>query len=421
MTIFHGPMSYHIDGHKELTEHGDILKIETDVIEMSMLVGNHKASCCVKVGDHVRIGDILGKRDDHFYVPILSPCSGEVISIKEKISSANTMVECVCIANDHKEEKKEIRKITTECDPEDIISYIKEIGLVGQGGAGFPAYIKYNTDACETLIINAVECEPYITADIANIEKNKELFELGVRLLFKASKAKQCIIGIKQTHSQLIEELKGMFEEPIRVMPLKDVYPMGWERTLVYEVLHRRYNKLPIEVGAIVSNATSAVTLGYAAKNGYIADSRIITVSGECIKEPHNVECKLGTPIKLLLDACGGIEKEDVNLTLGGPMMGKTVESDEVSVTMVTNAVTVYENKNREALECLKCCSCIDHCPSSLKPMVVRKMVLNKKVDKLKGFQVSDCVECGLCSYMCPSKIALTDIMREAKRLVSGG
>lgn len=421
MSLLNGPMSFHINGHKNLTENSEILKITSDVVEISMLVGTHKANCCVKKGDKVKIGDILGKRDDHFYVPIFSSVSGEVIDVKEKTASNNAQVECVYIKNDFKDAKKEIGKVSTDNTPEEIIALMKEIGLLGQGGAGFPSYIKYQTNDCQTLIINAVECEPYITADIANVENNKELFKLGVELMFKASKAKQCVIAIKETHKELIEELKGMFNEPICVKAMKDVYPMGWERTLVYEVLHKRYDKLPIEVNAIVSNASSAITLAYAASNGYVCDKRIVTVAGECVKEPHNVECKFGTPVKQLLEVCGGVDEEEVNLVLGGPMMGKCIESDEVSITSINNAVTLYKNKEYESLECLKCCSCAEHCPSSLKPMFVRHLIKTNKIEMLKKQDVLDCVECGLCSYMCPSKINLTDFMREAKQLVKGG
>lgn len=417
-----GPMHLHINGHKDLTEKKDLICIDSDIVEVSMNVGSHTAECKVKKGDKVKIGDLLGLRDDRFYVPIYSSCSGEVVEIKKKLATNHQEADCVVIKNDHKDDKKDIGKIDLNSTKEEIIDFMKKIGLLGQGGAGFPSYLKYQTDKCETLIINAVECEPYITSDITNIEENIELFKLGVELMLKASNAKKCCIGIKKTHGEMIAKLNGLFDsKDIEVKALNDVYPMGWERTLVYEVLKKRYDKLPIEVGAIVSNASSAIALAYAATNGYPSYQKIVTVSGDNISNPANIRCRIGTPVKELIEACGGVKNPNSNLVLGGPMMGNSVESDEISITSIVNAVSLFEDSEYEEIACLNCGACLRNCPSSLQPAIVNKALEKGNVEMLKKLEVMDCVECGLCSYTCPSRIHLTEKMRQAKALVRGG
>ena len=415
-----GSMNCHIDGHKELTENNEIIKLDENEVAICLATGSHRGEPEVKVGDYVKIGDVLGKRNDHFYVPFFSSVSGTVKAIEERPSARMQMVPHVIIENDHKDEKVSIKTVNLESPGSEIIDFMKEIGLLGQGGAGFPSYIKYNTDKCETLLINAVECEPYITADVRNIEENKDLFELGVKLMFKASNANKAYVAIKETHPELIKELKEIFNEgDIEVRVVKDVYPMGWERTLVYEVLKKRYDKLPIEVGAIVSNATSAISLGYAAKNGHPAYERIVTVSGDNIVDPHNVIARIGTPVKKLIEVCGGLKDEDATLVLGGPMMGASVDNDEVSLTSINNAIDVFKANDLSEYECLKCGSCIEHCPSSLQPALIARVAEKNNLDRLEKLHVNDCIECGLCAFVCPSKIPVTQKVAQAKALLA--
>ena len=415
-----GSMNYHIDGHKELTETNEIIKIDVDEVAVCLATGSHKGEVEVKVGDYVKIGDLLGKRNDHFYVPFFSPVSGTVKAIEDRPSARMQMTPHVIIENDHKDEKVVLNTVSLESDGQAIIDFMKEIGLLGQGGAGFPTYIKYNTDKCETLLINAVECEPYITADVRNIEENKDLFELGVRLMFKASNAKKAYVCIKETHPELIKELKEVFNnEDIEVKVVRDVYPMGWERTLVYEVLKKRYDKLPIEVGAIVSNATSAITLAYAAKNSHPAYERIVTVSGDNINDPHNVLVRIGTPIKTLIEKCGGLKDENSLLVLGGPMMGASVDSDEISITPINNAIDIFKADELVEYECLKCGSCIDHCSSSLQPALINRVAEKNNLARLEKLNVMDCIECGLCSFVCPSKIPVSQKVAQAKAMLA--
>ena len=419
MTFLIGPMQHHIAGHKDLTENKDILKVDSDEVAISLTIGSHTATPVVQVGDHVKIGQLIGKREDKFYVPVFSSVSGEVVGIEKRMSARLAPAEHIIIKNDHQDEKVNFRDINFDATKEDLINYMKEIGLLGQGGAGFPSYLKYSTDKCETLIINAVECEPYITADICNIERNLEDFKDGVKVLFRISNAKKCYIGIKQTHANTIAKLNKLFEgeSGIEVKPLKDVYPMGWERTLTYSVLGKRYDKLPIEVGAIVTNATTAITLAQTIKTKTYVYERYVTVAGEHLRDPHNVLCRIGTPIKELFEACGGIEVSPAIILMGGPMMGTSVTKDEVTITPINNAVLVFDYKEEEKWACLRCGRCVEHCPSSLEPVSISEAYQYTDVDRLATLHVMDCVECGMCTYICPSKIDVTENVRRAKKL----
>ena len=414
-----GPMKHHIEGYKELTETNEIAKVHCDEVAIPLSVGSHVCKPMVQIGDHVKIGQIVGLRDDRFYVPVFSSVSGDVVAIEKRMSARLLPADHVIIKNDHRDDKVLFSEITLDSKREDIINYMKEIGLLGQGGAGFPAYLKYATDKCETLIINAVECEPYITADVRYIEENLEDFKDGVKTMFKASAARNCVIGIKNTHKELIQKLIELFkgEENIEVRSLKDVYPMGWERTLTFEILKKRYDKLPIEVGAIVSNATSAITLAKSIKTRTYVYERIVTVSGDNIKKPQNVICRMGTTVSELFEKCGGIINGPAIILMGGPMMGTSVTKDEVAITPINNAVLAFEDKNVKSYPCLRCGRCVEHCPSSLEPVSIVEAYKFTDIDRLGLLHVNDCVECGMCTYICPSKIDVTENIRRAKKL----
>ena len=419
MTFLIGPMQHHIAGRKEFTENKEILKVDSDEIAISLTIGSHVASPLVKVGDHVKIGQLIGKRDDKFYVPVFSSVSGEVVAIEKRMSSKLAPSEHIVIKNDYKNETISFRDIGFDAKREDLINYMKEIGLLGQGGAGFPTYLKYSTDKCETLIINAIECEPYITADICNINNNLEDFKDGVKTLFRISNAKKCYIAIKHIHQDTIIKLIELFKDTdgIEIKSLKDVYPIGWERTLTYTLLKKRYDKLPIEIGAIVTNATTAITLAKTIKTKSYVYERYVTVAGRHLRESHNILCRIGVPIRELFNACGGIDTSPAIIIMGGPMMGTSVTKDEVTITPISNAVLVFDYHEQDKWACLRCGRCVEHCPSSLEPVSISEAYEHTDVDRLASLHVMDCVECGMCTYICPSKIEVTENVRRAKKL----
>lgn len=423
MSFLIGPMQKHLDGHKDLTAHNEILEIKNlEKVFVPLSMGNAKIEVLVKENDEVKVGDKIAQRNDHFYVPIFAPVSGKVLGIEKRMGSNLRPTDHIVIENDGKYEvSTNLSTLSEDASAQEITEFIKEKGLVGCGGAGFPTYVKYQTDKCETLIINAVECEPYITADARTIEEHKEYFKVGVKAMFKASNAKKCLIGIKESKKELIPVLVELFkgETGIEVSPVKDVYPMGWERTLLYALIGKRYEKLPIEVGCIVSNATTAIMLGQAMQTGLPIVEKIVTVSGDAVKEPHNVKCRVGTPFSALVEACGGYTKEKISLVAGGPMMGGSVTKDEVCVGAATNAITVLEYKEIEPVKCLRCGQCVEHCPSGLQPVNIANAFKANNIDRLEKLRPMDCIECGMCTYICPSKIEVTENVRRAKRTMA--
>lgn len=423
MSFLIGPMQKHLNGQKELTAHNEILHVAPqERVYIPLAMGNAKIDVLVKENDLVKVGTQIAARNDHFYVPIFASVSGRVVGIEKRMGQALRPVDHLVIESDGKMTKEEgLSTLSLDADSEAIIAFMKEKGLVGCGGAGFPTYVKYQTDKCETLIINAVECEPFITADAREIELHKEDFKRGVMAMLKASKAKKCMVGIKETKKEMIPQLVELFKDQdlISVCPVKDVYPMGWERTLLYALIGKRYDKLPIEVGCIVSNATTAIMLGQAMESGMPIIEKMVTVSGDAIKEPHNVLCPVGTPFSALIATCGGFCKDKVELIAGGPMMGSAVTKDEVCVGLATNAVTVLEYKEVKEMNCLRCGQCVDHCPSGLEPVNINNAFKANDIDRLEKLRPMDCIECGMCTYICPSKIEVTEGIRRAKRAMA--
>ncbi len=423
MSFLIGPMQKHLNGHKELTAHSEVLRVAPqDKVYIPLAMGNSKIEVLVKENDLVKVGTLVAARNDHFYVPIFASVSGKVLGVEKRMGQNLRPTEHLVIESDGKYEKAEnLSTLSSDASGEEIIAFMKEKGLVGCGGAGFPTYVKYQTDKCETLIINAVECEPYITADAQTIETHLEDLRRGVLAMFKASGAKTCLVGIKETKKELIPELIEVFKNDtdVKVVPVKDVYPMGWERTLVYALIHKRYDKLPIEVGCIVSNATTAIMLGIAMETGMPIVEKCVTVSGDAIKEPHNVLCPVGTPFSALIEACGGYTKDNINLVAGGPMMGSAVTKDEVVVGLACNAVTVLESKPVQEVSCLRCGKCVDHCPGGLQPVSINNAFKANDTERLEKLRPEDCIECGMCTYICPSKIEVTEGIRRAKRAMA--
>ena len=418
MSFLIGPMRQHLDGHKDLTAHNEILTLSPDTVAIRLSLGPTALTPLVKEGDKVKIGDKVAERNDHFYVPIYSSVSGTVKGIVKRSGTDLKPTDHIIIENDHLDTKAEGKFLKADASKQEIIDYMKEIGLCGQGGAGFPSYIKFNTDKCETLIVNAVECEPYITADARNMEENMDYLKQGIKFAMVASSAKKGVIAIKEYKKEMIGKLQELVKDidNFSVLPVPDVYPMGWERTVLFEVTHKRYNKLPIEVGCVVSNVTSIIELAKSAATGLPIYEKYVTVSGDAVKEPHNVKARVGSSFEDLLNTCGGVTEDKVVLLSGGPMMGASVIKTEVVTNTFANAVTCLKYVEPDTIKCLRCGSCIDHCPSGLEPVNIANANKTKDFDALAKLKAVDCVECGMCTYVCPSKIEVTENVRRAKK-----
>lgn len=424
MSFLTGPMHHHLDGHKDLTNHKEILRLEEpDVIWIPLNNGAAPCTPLVNVGDEVKVGTKIAERNDHFYLPLFSPVSGTVTGIEKKMNSSMKMVDHMRIENDHKKtvekpfEPFDYEKATRE----ELLDFVKNAGMLGLGGAGFPTYVKYlKPEGIKSFIINGVECEPYLTTDYRSMMDNLELLKTGTLAMFKLSKAERGCVAVKEDKVDLIAELKKTFEgTPIEIRTVPDIYPAGWERTLVWLLEQKRYDRLPAEVGCIINNASTAIALADALLNGMPVTHKLVTVSGDGVADPHNVYVPVGTTAHDIVQACGGYTSEDCMIIAGGPMMGSAIPNDTFVIGPANNGLTVLKHEPLNVVKCLRCGKCTEMCPSGLEPVRINNAEKVKDIETLKKLDTLSCIECGLCSYICPSKIDVTEGIRRAKRYMA--
>jgi len=419
----------HIEGYKEMSIHSkplEYLNPKCVYIPVS-LVPNVEIK--VKAGDQVLIGTVLANVNSRFPYPILSPVSGTVKGTVKKWHPSQKMVDCLEIENNSKEETvKDYKNLDPEkMDRQALVDLMKNAGLVGMGGAGFPAYAKYaTTEKVETVIINLAECEPFITCDYTCVLTECKRLVYGLKYLLKAAGCNKGVIAIKDKpmNADIINLLNHFLEPNMSIHLLRDIYPAGWEKYTVEQVTNRTYKVLPIEAGAIVSNATTCVTFAKLLQEGVTPSEKYVTITGDQIKNPGNVLCKFGTPVEELLPLFGGL-KEDANesntrVVAGGPMTGKTMFFLNFITTQTLGAVICLKDKKSKdpQVGCLGCGRCADYCPTFLSPVEIKKTLQVGDMEELKAFGVTKCIQCGLCSFVCPSRIELTEAVGKAKQMV---
>lgn len=376
----------------------------------------------VKKGDYVLKDSIIGKRKGKIKMPIHSSVSGKVIGFEDKYYLNNSKVKCVVIENDMLEKtankSKEINKIS-EISKENFIKRLNENGIVGLGGAGFPTYLKYDTDKnIKHLIINAVECEPYLTSDATIIQKKcEEILETidAIVTINNIETAYFCIKGKNITLKNIINTYIGTYLK-IKLVEVKDIYPNGWERSLVKQVLGVTYNNIPLEKGIIVNNVSTINAMYEALKFNKPLTERIITIAGEGIEDSYNVLVKNGTEISEVIQTITKYKNGELKLIAAGPMMGDAISTDELIVTSTLNGVIITKDIEEQLLECIRCGKCVDVCPAKLSPVLIKDNL--KTPDVLKDLKVDRCIECGLCSYICPSKILVREFVKKAKKII---
>ncbi len=428
MSLFSSKGQKHIDGHKELTKHEEIISLVSGnnapkkVYFPTMAPNGKPITFDVKEGDKVKVGTKIGLRSD-FYVPIYSSVSGKVVANENVFSpQVGRAIPHVVIENDGKyDEEKPLKTVTLKDSAEKIRDAIKEAGLVGMGGAGFPTYIKYNgSSEIETLLVNGIECEPYLTTDFIVMQQRVDELLLGCEYLMKASGAKEAIIAIK-VHKDEVKEavLAKLADHPnIRLVETKDAYPMGWERVLIRNIFHKEYKTLPSEVKVAVNNATTVIELGRTLSTGKTVATRLVTVSGNGIVNPHNVLIPVGTLSNELIKVCGGVVEGDINFIPGGPMCSKAVSFDTFPMLMQMGSITVLKYCQATADACLRCGKCTAHCPAYLQPVALKEAAEKRDVEGMKKYDILSCIECGMCSYICPSKIDVTETIKKGKAIV---
>lgn len=361
------------------------------------------------VGDYVYKYQTIGHKE-RFNVPIISSVSGTVVDIKDGyIKIKNDLLE--------KTEKEIINRDVSKIKKEEFLDIIEKAGIIGMGGAGFPTHMKYKTDKnIELLIVNAVECEPYITADYSIMnEKCNELLE-GINNIIRINKINNAILAIKKTNVEVIKKFKEIIDKypKIELRIVRDIYPMGWERTLIKEVTKKEYNILPIELGIVVNNISTIFAINNALKHDIPLVERIVTITGENVKNPGNVMVKIGTSVNEILKFMGGILDDSV-LISGGPMMGVEINKTDYIKPQMNCILVLPKPKEENIINCLRCGKCVSACPANLAPVLIKECSDKEELIKL---QVNKCISCGLCSYICPSRIDLRKIVNEKKEVI---
>ena len=384
---------------------------------------NHSNMECVptvKTGDIVLKGAVICKRNDHIQLDIHSSVSGKVLEIGKCLYLNGELVPCVVIENDFKEIQEHLNekraKINTYSKQE-FIDTIKKYAVTGMGGADFPTYIKYMNEL-DTIIVNAVECEPYNTSDHMTATLRTEEILETIDAIMEINKMKKAYIAIKENN----EELKKTFAKYLGTYPnitlflVKDVYPAGWEKQLIEEILNKTYEKVPSEIKVVCNNVSTIYAIYKALKYHKSISRRIVTVTGKMVKEPKNVIVKLGAKMSDVMKEIGGYQEgEEYLFVAGGPMMGEAMPSEDLVVTKNLTSVIVLDRRELpKTVTCLRCGRCSDVCPANISPVLIMNKVSD--FDELKKMHPEKCIECGLCSYICPSKIMVREFVRKAKR-----
>lgn len=412
-----------LKSHKELTKNKDVLVYDKPkYVYIPLIIGNDTSIVIdTKIGDKVLKGDKVAHRTGKFSLPIHSSVSGKVMAFEDKMCYTGNKVKCIKIENDLNEttnnyEVKDIDKYTKK----EFIKILEECGIRGLGGADFPTYIKYKTEIpIKNIIINAIECEPYITADYITLKNHYEEIVECIDAIMTINNINNGYIAIKRNNDniKLLNSIIGTYPK-IKIVELPNLYPMGWEKNLVKYILHMDYDRLPIETNTVINNVSTIYSIYNALKNHEELTHHIVTLTGEMLKKPTNVDLKIGTDIKEVLEILG-YKKKELFFVAGGPMMGKTIPDDELIVTSNLNCVLLLKNKEYgDVEECMRCGKCVLFCPAKLSPVLIKDSL--KDIDELKRLNVDRCVECGLCSYICPAKIMVREYVRRAKKNVRG-
>ena len=406
--------------------------------EVLLLTSQHigtPATPVVKVGDEVKVGQLVAAANGDVSANIHSSVSGKVTKIDSCLLFNGRVVPAIRIESDGLMTPYEGITPPEVNSLEDLLKAVRDSGLVGLGGAGFPTAVKLGATDCDgcihTIIINGAECEPYLTSDslIMSGRRSPDLFE-GISLIEKfAPTVKKFIFGIESNKPQCIENVARMFQddEQVSVLPLPSLYPQGEEKVLVYNAtgLVVPEGKRPVDIGVLVINVTSLAVLAGYVKTGMPLVTRCVTVDGTAVKEPKNVLAPIGTSLRDVIEAAGGLKEEAGKVIFGGPMMGYTASSLDEPITKTTGGITVLTVKDStepEATACIHCGKCVSACPISLNPTAFAKALkienTEEKMAKLEENCINSCMECGCCSYVCPANRPLVQNNRLGKAVL---
>ncbi len=420
----------HMHDYKELTnkcaiENGPDVKIVTIALHQ------HTGAPCqplVKVGDEVKVGQKIGDAEATITAPVHSSVSGKVIKFEDIITVSGVKTKAVVIESDGKNELgyEAYNDDYNSLSPEEIVRRVREAGIVGLGGAGFPTHVKIKRNPNDTvnhILVNGAECEPYLTSDQVSMEKYPDKVVKGLEIVMRAMGAPNGYIGIETNKPEAIKKIdeatKG--HNNIKVSVLKTKYPQGDQRRLIDSILGMKMSSSVrgTEEGVQVINSSTAIAIYDAVVLGKPLYEKVITVTGSALANPKNLLVKVGTSFKELLEFCGGFKEEPGKIIIGGPMMGDSQYSID-SPTLKANGGIIVMNKEEAAppvvTACIKCGKCVDVCPVYLLPLYIQQRVLHERFEEASKLNIMECIECGSCSYVCPSKRPLVEAIRHGKR-----
>lgn len=393
----------------------------------------------VQKGDVVKVGTLLAEAGGFVSAPVYSSVSGKVNKIDAVLDASGTrrMAVIIDVEGDEWEESidrsKDLVRLSDrpDLDSKTIVEKIKNAGIVGLGGATFPCHVKLTPppgNKAECVIINAVECEPYLTADHRLMLEHADEILVGVDLIMKAVNVTKGYIGIENNKPDAIKLMteKASLYPNIEVIPLKVKYPQGGEKQLIDAVIGRQVPAppaIPISVGAVVQNVGTAFAIYEAVMKNKPLIDRIITVTGKSVKNPSNLLARLGTPFQQLIDECGGLPEDTGKIIGGGPMMGKALLSLDVPMTKGSSGLLIMNEKEARRSEpqpCIRCAKCVSACPMGLEPFLLSKAAALEEWEMAEKNDVVSCIECGSCQFTCPSKRPLLDMIRVGKTTVMG-
>ena len=391
----------------------------------------------VEKGDKVKVGTLIAEAGGYVSAPIYSSVSGTVLKIDNAIDATGYRKPAIIINVEGDEweesidrsEKLETLAAHPELTPEEIVERVKRAGVTGMGGAGFPTFVKLcppPTAKAECIIINGVECEPYITADYRLMMEHADEILVGLELLMKAAKVEKGCIGIEENKPEAIRlmEEKTANDPRIEVVPLKTKYPQGGEKQLVDAVIQRQVPAppaIPVNVGAIVQNVGTAFAVYQAVMKNKPLFERYTTVTGKQLANPGNFLVRMGTPMIHLIDVCGGMPEGDNKLLAGGPMMGKALMSADVPVCKGTNSITILSGDDacrKPVQPCIRCAKCVSACPMGLEPYLLATLSAKQMYDRAEQEEIVSCIACGSCQFTCPSHRPILDNIVQGKAAV---
>lgn len=386
---------------------------------------------CVKKGDTVLAGQKIADAGGFVSVPLHASVSGTVKGIEKRLNATGSMVDCIVIENDQQYQETEFQEARLEdLTKEEILNRIKEAGVVGMGGAGFPTHVKLapkDPSKIEYILVNGAECEPYITSDYRRMIEEPEKVVKGLQVILTLFDSAKGYICIEDNKPDCIAKMKELVKDidRIEVKEMMTKYPQGGERTLIYAATGREINSsmLPADVGCVVDNVETVISVYKAVILGRPVNSRVVTVTGDGIKEPKNLLVLAGTDMSELVDAAGGLKGKIAKAISGGPMMGFALYDLHVPCTKTTSAFLFLEHDAvSEAQEiqtaCINCGRCVSVCPGHVLPARLAKLAERGDMAGFEALDGMECCECGCCSYICPAKRPLTQSIKSMRKMV---